>query len=228
MLVVSANLWNINPFQHRAMQACLTDNPDIVVLSELRNSCVESARSLFASAGYQFVCQRVHGLMSIAVASRIAIAQDQVVRTGPFRKRPQLKLSLASGITVWGIHLDAPLSFSRYALRQKQLPYLAKQVIAADEPTVLVGDFNAYRNERIFQSFCAEIGDRTTDLSGHSASHPPAHSAMFTWPSIYPRFQIDHIVCTPPLQVSELRVGQYNGSDHLPIMGSIEGLESSL
>ena len=211
MFIASANLWNVNPFQFRAMQKCLAADPDVVVLPELRNSCVEAARSLFASAGYQFVCHRVHGLMSIAMASRVAIAQHEVICTGPFRNRPQIKLTLASGITVWGIHLDAPLSLGRYALRQKQLPYLAKLVASERKPAVLAGDFNAYRSERIFQMFCAEIGDRTS------------RSSVLTWPSIYPCFQIDHILCTPSLRVSELRAQQSNGSDHLPIIGSVIG-----
>ena len=207
MHVVAANLWNINPKQLNAIQQCLAYDPDIIVLPELRNSCISAAEKLLLSQGYDLACVRVHKIMSLGVASRIPTLHREIIDQGDFSGRPQLKLRLENGMTFFGIHLDAPVSPYRCRRRQRQLSLLAKFIDQTQEPVVLAGDFNTYFNESIFQRFLAEINSLPQD----------APLRLRTWPAILPIFQIDHILCNQSLKVSELQKGKFNGSDHLPI-----------
>ena len=212
MQVVAANLWDINPMQLKAIRQCLKYEPDIVVLPELRLSCISAAEKLFASKGYTLTHTRVHRIMSLGVASRIPASRSEVIDQGPFARRPQLKLQLENGINFFGIHLDAPLSPRRCRRRRQQLSLLAKLITQSQVPTALAGDFNSYFNESIFQAFLTQIGGLQSDGS---------RQRPHTWPSVLPLFQIDHILCSQQLKATQLQQGHFNGSDHLPIYACV-------
>ena len=212
MQIVAANLWDINPMQLQAICKCLKYDPDIVVLPELRNSCIPAAEKLFASKKYILTHTRADRIMSLGVASRIPASRSEVIDHGPFTRRPQLKLQLENGITFFGIHLDAPVSPCRYWRRQQQLSLLARFIIQSQDPVALAGDFNSYFSESIFQAFLTQIGDLEYDGS---------RQRPHTWPSLLPLFQIDHILCSQQLKVTQLQPGQFNGSDHLPIYACV-------
>ena len=198
--------------QLKAIRQCLKYEPDIIVLPELRHSCIPAAAKLFASKGYILTYTRVRRIKSLGVASRIPASRSEVINQGPFAHRPQLKLQLENGITFLGIHLDAPLSPHRYRLRRRQLSQLAQLITQAKVPTALAGDFNSYFNESIFQAFLTQIG---------SPHYDGLRQRPHTWPSVLPLFQIDHILCSQQLKVTQLQQGHFNGSDHLPIYACV-------
>ncbi len=198
--------------QLEAIRKCLKYEPDIIVLSELQNSCIPAAEKLFASEGYTLTHTRARRLMSLGVASRIPASHSEVLNQGPFNRRPQLKLQLENGITFFGIHLDAPLSPRRYKRRQQQLSLLAKFITHSQAPVALAGDFNSYFHESIFQAFMTQIGGQ---------QHDEPQQRPHTWPSLLPLFQIDHILCSQQLRVTQLQRGNFNGSDHLLIYACV-------
>ncbi len=217
MQIIAANLWNLNPRQQKAIVHCLHYAPDLVVLPELRNDCIVDAEKLFLSEGYTFFHIRVNRVMSLGIASLIAVNHSEVIDQDPFSGRPQYKLQLNNGITFLGIHLDAPVSPHRYRRRQRQLSFLAEFIKQSETPVILAGDFNTYFSESIFQRFMALIDS------------PQSHSSIqrpLTWPSVFPLFQIDHILCSQHLKLTQLQKGHFNGSDHLPIYGCVVSQEA--
>lgn len=213
MKIVAANLWNLNPNQLTAMGQCLEYDPDIVVLPEVHNKCVVEAEQFFLSQGYTLWHARVHRVISLGVASRIPIDHSEIINQGIFAHRPQLKLHLENGMTFIGIHLEAPVSLRRYRQRRRQLSALADLINQGQRPTVLAGDFNTYFTESVFQTFLARI---------HSEQRRRPGNRLHTWPSILPLFQIDHILCSQQLTLTQLQRGAFNGSDHLPIYGTVD------
>lgn len=217
MKIVAANLWNLNPRQLNAMGQCLGYDPDIMVLPELHNRCLSAAKHLFHTEGYTLTHVRIHRMMSLAIASRIPFSHSEVMDQGPFTGRPQLKLHLENGIIVLGIHLDAPVSPHRYRKRRQQFSYLTEVITQSPDPIVLAGDFNSYFSESVFQTFLTQIDSLQRDC----AIQHGVPQRLHTWPSILPLFQIDHILCSQQLNVTQLNQGRFNGSDHLPIYGCV-------
>lgn len=213
MQVVAANLWNLNPRQLTAIHRCLQYEADVVVLPELKRSHIADAEKLLADKGYTLIHAPVHRNMSLGIASRIPTTNIEAINKKPFIGRPQIKLQLKNGIIFWGIHLDAPISLYRHRQRREQLFFLAQIIKQSQAPTVLAGDFNSYFSESIFQSFLREIG--------HQQYLKP-RERLHTWPSVFPLFKIDHILCNQSLKVIKLKRGEFNGSDHLPIHACVK------
>jgi endonuclease/exonuclease/phosphatase family metal-dependent hydrolase len=42
-----------------------------------------------------------------------------------------------------------------------------------------------------------------------------------TWPAVRPHSQLDHIMVTPPVTVTEARIGEFAGSDHRPVVATL-------
>lgn len=212
MRVATANLWNLNPKQLNAIRQCLDHDADVVVLPELHNKYLPDATELLREVGYDLLHVYVNRTISLGVASRIPLSQSDVLNQAPFNHRPQLKLLLENGITIFGIHLDAPVSPHRCHKRRQQLSALAKLVNQSQTPVVLAGDFNTYFSETIFQEFLTQIN--------HQDCYESVQRPL-TWPVIFPLFQIDHVLCSQSLKVTQLQSGVFNGSDHLPVYGCI-------
>ena len=56
---------------------------------------------------------------------------------------------------------------------------------------------------------------------GHRIAIAPPSDCM-TWPSRLPVMAIDHVLVSPELSVSSLRVGPAIGSDHRPVLARVQ------
>lgn len=88
--------------------------------------------------------------------------------------------------------------------RMAQLDYVAEQIASAPH-AIVMGDFNCPPDSREMQQLIMKTG-----------LLDPVPSAA-TYPSWDPRRIFDHILLTPDLGVSEMRVYNVNLSDHLPV-----------
>ena len=124
----------------------------------------------------------------------------------PGRGAIEARFPLANGesLVLFLVHL----ALGRRA-RRSQLSYIAAKL--AHEPhAVVMGDFNCHPESRELQTLVA----RTVLLD-------PMPCAA-TYPSWDPRRVFDHILLTPDLSVSDMRVYNVNLSDHLPVGIEIE------
>ncbi|MCV0407464.1 MAG: endonuclease/exonuclease/phosphatase family protein [Rhizobiaceae bacterium] len=90
--------------------------------------------------------------------------------------------------------------------------------LKADDPLVLLGDFNSLPRGRVHSRLCA----RFTDAHHRAARGRPSP----TFPTNRPLFRIDHIFCSPGIEVAS--AGAWRSacsrlaSDHYPVFADLE------
>jgi endonuclease/exonuclease/phosphatase family metal-dependent hydrolase len=93
--------------------------------------------------------------------------------------------------------------------RRRQLDYLV-ELMGQYRFAVLMGDFNCSSRSATLRSVIADAGLQGLD------------EELKTFPSWRPRHNLDHILVSPALRISEARVLDYALSDHLPISMEVQ------
>lgn len=211
MELITANLFCFNPWQRTAIQQLLTSNADVLILPEVKPTLLHWLREATEQPGYTLVTAQTNKQMTLCLLSRLPIAESQIIDQASFAGRPQIRVHLASGITLFGIHLMAPISVRKYKERNAQLLQLAAMIHAEPHPVVASGDFNTMRRERVFQPFL-QVAVHTT---GYTRSTPKS------WPALLPLASLDHVVHNRHIRLEQLTQGNFNGSDHLPVIAQL-------
>jgi endonuclease/exonuclease/phosphatase family metal-dependent hydrolase len=193
---------------------------DLVGLQELdagslRSNYVDLTAYLSERAGFPYAYTRVNRDLgafakhSLGLLTRLEpgrVVMHRLPGRIPGRGAIEARFDLANGedVVVFLVHL----ALGRRA-RLSQLDYVAERL--AQEPhAVVMGDFNCHPDSRELR----QLVSRTGLLD-------PMPSAA-TYPSWDPRRVFDHILLTPDLSVSDMRVYNVNLSDHLPVGIEIE------
>lgn len=193
---------------------------DLVGLQELdagslRSNYVDLTAYLSERAGFPHSYTRVNRDLgafakhSLGLLTRLEpgrVVMHRLPGRIPGRGAIEARFDLASGedLVVFLVHL----ALGRRA-RLSQLDYVAERL--SQEPhAVVMGDFNCHPDSRELR----QLVSRTGLLD-------PMPSAA-TYPSWDPRRVFDHILLTPDLSVSDMRVYNVNLSDHLPVGIEIE------
>ena len=193
---------------------------DLVGLQELdagslRSNYVDLTAYLSERAGFPHSYTRVNRDLgtfakhSLGLLTRLEpgrVVMHRLPGRIPGRGAIEARFELANGedLVVFLVHL----ALGRRA-RLSQLDYVAERL--AQEPhAVVMGDFNCHPDSRELR----QLVSRTGLLD-------PMPSAA-TYPSWDPRRVFDHILLTPDLSVSDMRVYNVNLSDHLPVGIEIE------
>jgi endonuclease/exonuclease/phosphatase family metal-dependent hydrolase len=193
---------------------------DVVGLQELdagsmRSNYVDLTAYLSERARFPHAYSRVNrdlGALakhSLGLLTRLEPARVVMHRLpGPIPGRGAIeaRFALANGecLVLFLVHL----ALGRRA-RRSQLDYIAAQ-LAHQPHAVVMGDFNCHPESRELQRLVARTG----------LLDPMPCAA--TYPSWDPRRVFDHILLTPDLSVSDMRVYNVNLSDHLPVGIEIE------
>jgi endonuclease/exonuclease/phosphatase family metal-dependent hydrolase len=81
------------------------------------------------------------------------------------------------------------------------------------DPVILLGDFNAGRHSRVYRRLSARLRDAQLGLH---------HRPRRTFPARMPMLRIDHIFCSPSVEVVSVEVPRSRlnrtASDHLPVV----------
>lgn len=193
---------------------------DLVGLQEmdagsLRSNYVDLTAYLSERAGFPHAYTRVNrdlgtfakhamGLLSRMEPDRVEM--HRLPGKIPGRGAIEARFRLAGGddLVLYLVHL----ALGRRS-RQSQLDYIAERL--AHEPhAIVMGDFNCHPQSRELRQLVARTG-----------LNDPLPSPA-TFPSWDPRLVYDHILLTPDLSVSDMRVYDVHLSDHLPVGIEIE------
>ena len=145
----------------------------------------------------------VRGQWGIAVVSRLPFRDVEVLPLGQLRRDPARRavirgvVDLAGGpITVHGTHMSHIThgSHAQYRLLGTRLPPVTTAA-------VLAGDMNLWG----------------PPVSSYVRGWRRAITGR-TWPAPRPHSQLDHVMVTPPVAVSDARVAEPAGSDHRPVV----------
>ena len=193
-------------------------NPDIVGLVEVdigsfRTNRQNQARTLASRISHDPVFQSKYGTGSVADMLPIlnkqgnALLTNQAIQSRKFHylnngvKRLVIEIELED-VNIFLVHLSL-----RYRQRQDQLNDLYQLTDAAHKPVIVAGDFNVFRGERELNLFKAAAGLESANLHGQ-----PSH------PSRAPKRQLDYILHSPGIKVSQFFVPQVTFSDHVPLV----------
>ena len=211
MQLITANLLCLNPWQPAAIQQLLLADADLLILPEVKPSLLFWLRALSTKAGYTLIEAHTNQQMALCLLSRLPIRQSHLIDQGIFAGRPQLRVDLMSGITIFGIHLMAPITVRKYQERNQQLKTLGELIRAEPTPVVASGDFNTHVSETVFREFL----QRAEGIVDEQFPAPKS------WPSLLPLVTLDHVVYTRHLRLARLERGKFNGSDHFPIAAQL-------
>ncbi|WP_157670350.1 endonuclease/exonuclease/phosphatase family protein [Chitinibacter sp. GC72] len=126
---------------------------------------------------------------------------------------PHLRVELADGLVVYGIHPPPPLGAELAAARDQQLRYLAQQIAQESAPVLVLGDFNITPFSPIYRAFRSQAG-----LAELGFKLAPSWSPIIGWPLL----PLDRALARGIS--ARLTIGPALGSDHRPIMVQIPAL----
>lgn len=206
----------------RALQG-ITDfirshNPDIVGLIEVDTGSVRSGRlnqaQYIADAlGHYSIYQCKYGVTSInqlmpvvrkqanafLAAPRVAGERFHYFETGIKRLIIELELE---DCAIFLVHLSI-----KYRHRQEQLRHLYTLVKQTTKPVIVAGDFNTFWGEHELYLFREAAGLISANLAG-----------LPSFPSGSPRKELDFILHSRQISITNFSVPRVTFSDHLPLI----------
>ncbi|MCX7058379.1 MAG: endonuclease/exonuclease/phosphatase family protein [Proteobacteria bacterium] len=199
-----------------------SEDPDIVGLIEvdtgsIRSGMINQAEYIGAELGHYSLYECKYGTDSLNNLMPIVRKQGNAFLAAPrvhgerFHyfdtgiKRLIIELELENAV-VFLVHLSL-----KYRHRQTQLRTLHELVTRSSKPVLLAGDFNTFWGEHEIYLFMQAAGLR----SANTASLP-------TYPSGTPRRELDFILYTDGIEVSNFRIPAVRFSDHLPLVCDFE------
>jgi len=201
--------------------------PDIVGLVEMdsgsfraggRNHAAEIARLL--SHDYTFCSKYRRGsigrILPILRHQGNALFADQPLDCCEHHFLPVGFKRLVLDARIRGVRfLLVHLALNRHT-RELQLYYLTRLLEHVTEPVVLAGDFNVFQGRRELHHLM--------DLTGLVTANVEATP---TYPSWRPRRELDFILCSRSVRVTDFRVlGSVRLSDHLPLVMDFDVAEN--
>lgn len=187
---------------------------EVVALQEIdrglpRSGRVDQAAEIERVSGlhlfFYATVRRAGGEYGIAIAARDPLHPEVVDLPGSPDVEPRVALAveMPTGVTVVATHLSR---MKQRDIQERQLETLAGIVSSRSGPVILLGDLN-----RGLDDLGALIG----------AGLRAAVSAP-TFPAQRPRHQLDHILVSEPLRVTDCGVVAAEASDHLPAWARLD------
>jgi len=199
-----------------------TYDPDIVGLIEVdtgsvRSGRVNQAETIAKAIGHYSSYECKYGETSVNQMLPILRKQANAFLAAPrvhgerFHyfdegvKRLIIELEL-DDVAVFLVHLSL-----KYRHRQFQLRRLYELVSNTEKPVVVAGDFNAFWGEDEIFLFC-----KATGLKSANTDRLPSY------PSKSPRLELDFILHSEGINVTNFEIPQVRLSDHLPLVCDFE------
>ena len=231
IVVMTFNILRSNRGHRSTIDCIAAERPDVLALQELSLSAADDiGRGLHELLPHQSLDPR-SGVSGGGVLSRFPIVAEQrfVLEPGGHAcQHLQLDCSGRS-IGMINIHLSAPkFSLRRYdpSRRDREARVLAGRMEQVPDPLIVAGDFNMTPRSLGYLLLTARLRDAYREAgigSGRTFPHAPrvGRIPMPLWPAPFPVIRIDYIFHSSDLQARRTRVGQGDGSDHLPVIAEL-------
>lgn len=216
LTVVQHNASDVNGDVAGTVRTLLAAEPDLVVLQEVTPALVEQYTRAFAGA-----LPHAETRGTVGVWSAHPLRDPEAVDLRPDGVDPEWRRGLrvtvvpdaqAPGVTVYAVHLPStrmtPTGLD-VAAHDQSIELLA-QALAADESDALIvaGDLNTTLDDPALTPVTALVSE-------------PRHGFGLTFPAAFPLVPIDHVLARGAA-VTEVRVLDRTGSDHLPVVASVD------
>jgi endonuclease/exonuclease/phosphatase family metal-dependent hydrolase len=198
------------------------ENPDLVGLVEvdtgsIRTSMVNQAEYIADSLGHYTAYECKYGSESINHMVPIVRKQSNALLASPsvrgerFHyfdtgiKRLIIELELEE-VCVFLVHLSL-----KYRHRQYQLRTLHDLISSATKPVIVAGDFNTFWGTHEIYLFMRASGLRSANTLG-----------LPSYPARAPRVELDFILVSGGIEVTDFRIPEVRHSDHRPLICDFE------
>lgn len=194
------------------------ENPDVVGLIEvdtgsIRTGMVNQAESIAAELGHYSTFQCKYGASSINHLMPIVRKQGNAFLSAPHVhgerfhyfdagiKRLIIELELEN-VCVFLVHLSL-----KFRHRQYQLRSLHDLIVKSKKPVIVAGDFNTFWGTHEIYLFMRAAGLRSANSAG-----------LPSFPARVPRIELDFILVSEGIEVTDFRVPDVRFSDHRPLI----------
>ncbi|HHD63259.1 MAG TPA: endonuclease [Desulfobulbaceae bacterium] len=197
-------------------------SPDIIGLVEVDSGSFRTrhlcqAGQIASQLGHYHVVQSKYGVQSVAgkvpllnrqgnaVLSRLPIVEHRFHYFEQGIKRLVIEARMEP-LTVFLVHLSLT-----YRNRQYQLERLYRLISEVEGPVILTGDFNVLWGDKELDLFLGATGLINANIKGC-----PSH------PSRSPKRQLDFILHSPDIRVTDFKIPGVLYSDHAPLVCDFE------
>ncbi len=198
------------------------ESPDVVGLIEvdtgsIRTGKLNQADYIAKQLGHYSTFQTKYGADSLNQFMPIVRKQGNAFLSGPSAhaerfhyfdtgiKRLIIELELAD-VCVFLVHLSL-----KFRHRQYQLRYLHDLIQKSTKPVVVAGDFNTFWGNHEIYLFMRAAGLRSANTVG-----------LPSFPARTPRVELDFILVSEGIEVTNFRVPDVRFSDHRPIVCDLD------
>lgn len=230
--VLSANVHTSNRNHTAILDLIRAEDPDIILLMELNTSWVNDLRSLKEKYPTSRTLPDESGNFGIGIWTRLEVDEAQVVSMLDKEDQlsrfdvPQIDATLdvrdannpeiKHRIRFIGLHPLPPMNRTMSRARDAVIARAANSIAEKSSmPTVVAGDLNLTR-------YCRMIRRMTGPARLSDAASP----IRFSWPNTWSRWamgiRIDHTLVTDHWRVVDVHVGPDIGSDHMPIISTLQ------
>jgi endonuclease/exonuclease/phosphatase family metal-dependent hydrolase len=194
------------------------ENPDVVGLIEvdtgsIRTGMVNQAEAIATELGHYSTFQCKYGASSINQLMPIVRKQGNAFLSAPHVhgerfhyfdagiKRLIIELELEN-VCVFLVHLSL-----KFRHRQHQLRSLHDLIVKSTKPVIVAGDFNTFWGTHEIYLFMRAAGLRSANSAG-----------LPSFPARVPRIELDFILVSEGIEVTDFRVPDVRFSDHRPLI----------
>jgi endonuclease/exonuclease/phosphatase (EEP) superfamily protein YafD len=187
--------------------------PDIVVLQEVTEIWWEKVQPLTDIYPHYKGVPRPGGA-GLAILSRFPLEQAEVLQLDS-SPHPAIfsKINLDGTIlSLLTIHPTTPVTKVKFTNRNRQFAESAAIMKSATNPKVLIGDLNTTMWSPYFTDLVENSGLRDVRKG---------RGIYSSWHSFLPNFMripIDHCLVGEEIEVNDVELGDYTGSDHFPLI----------
>ena len=194
------------------------EHPDVVGLIEvdtgsIRTGMVNQAEAIASELGHYSTYQCKYGATSINQLMPIVRKQGNAFLSAPHVhgerfhyfdtgiKRLIIELELEN-VCVFLVHLSL-----KFRHRQYQLRSLHDLIVKSKKPVIVAGDFNTFWGTHEIYLFMRAAGLRSANSAG-----------LPSFPARVPRVELDFILVSEGIEVTDFRVPDVRYSDHRPLV----------
>jgi endonuclease/exonuclease/phosphatase family metal-dependent hydrolase len=195
-----------------------SQDPDLVGLIEvdtgsIRTGMVNQAEHIAKRLGHYTAYECKYGATSINQMMPIVRKQGNAILAAPrvtnerFHyfdtgiKRLIIELEL-DDVCVFLVHLSL-----KYRQRQEQLRSLHDLIVGSHKPVIVAGDFNTFWGTNEIFLFMRAAGLRSANSKG-----------LLSFPARTPRVELDFVLVSQEIEVTDFRIPDVRYSDHRPIV----------
>ena len=206
LTIMSVNLWSQNRSAAKMKQLLKEQNADIVILLEYTEGWHNQLKIELSQYPYQKMRIRPDNF-GMAVYSKIAMETALQVNDVP---KINAKVKSDEPFYLLVRHPRPPLNSETYQAQKDMFNQIGDFVNNTTKPVIVVGDLNSSSFSYSFEDLI-----NTTSLSDTRKGF----GLQTTWPSSFGNFGItlDHFLTTKNMIISDKKVLNDAGSDHLPI-----------